>query len=818
MRKIYIWFLSLFLLLTGAQAIYYNFDYIKHDDDQEEISIDNAILKEIKGNRGWLVSSTDDSWIEFRNINKKVNRVSLDITYNNSISGDVIQLFYTGNNSAAYAEERSFKSEVINSASQYMFALNDEVDSLRIDFVNRKDVEFTINQITINPKPDFNFNISKWFLTSLLLSLFIFVIYTVIKKIDIVVKYRYLIATIIFMLLVLFKIHGSSIGMWDTYVRGEERSTNLIGVERGIRSDEWLVQTPYLFSQAKSAELFKYKNDNIRSDGQNMVLANAPTFTIETVGKPFLWGYLLFGTDYGLSWFWFSKLILLVLLSFEICMILTRDNKALSLLGAMWIAFSPPTQWWFSTTFVELIVYSQAIIVAINYFIKSKKEMARIGYIFATALSFLGFVFTIYPAIQVPMGFLTAVFVVGLVYNAGFRKIVESFTKKEAWSLLVCVLFVVAAIMTFVINSKADLKLLLGTVYPGEVVNSGGGYSFRDLQMYLLSWLLPYKNIDFSNQSEISSFINFFPAMMLGLVMIFVNKKIGQVENKKIIVPIFTFFIFQLSWLFIPYPEIVGKITLFSFVNEGRLAQFVFGLTALYLTIWFTNLIVKMKPFKNFQVALICSLIACIYGYSIYNTGIRDYLNGFLIITVIAFLLINVFILKGMKKSLITSVFILIVISGFTVNPIAKGTDAIFNKEIANEIQKINKEPGNKWVAVDSLVNGQYLVSLGSKTFNSVHFYPDLPMWRSLDQTNSYEEVYNRYAHVIVHLTMENQASFDLLNPDVIRVNLNFNDLLNADVDYILSPSALEQEDYVKEIFYDSTSNLYIYKLEEGNR
>ncbi|MEC0310684.1 hypothetical protein P4H67_28375 [Paenibacillus lautus] len=817
MRRIYIWFLLFFLLLTGAQAIYQNFDYIKHDD-QEEISINNAILKEIKEDQGWLVSSTDDSWIEFRNINKKVNRLSLDITYNNSNSGDVIQLFYTGNNSVAYAEERSFKSEVINSDSQYMFDLNEEVDSLRIDIVNRKDVEFIINQITINPKPNFNFNISKWFLNSLLLSLFIFVIYTVIKKIDIVVKYRYLIATIIFILLVLFKVHGSSIGMWDTYVRGEERSTTLIGVERGIRSDEWLVQTPYLFSQAKSAELYKYKNDNIRSDGQNMVLANAPTFTIETIGKPFLWGYLLFGTDYGLSWFWFSKLMLLVLFSFEICMILTRDNKALSLLGAMWIAFSPPTQWWFSTTFVELIVYSQAIIVAINYFIKSKKEIARIGYIFATALSFLGFVFTIYPAIQVPMGFLTAVFVFGLVYNAGFKKIAESFTKKETWSLVVCALIVIAAFITFIINSKADLKLLLGTVYPGEVVNSGGGYSFKDLQMYLLSWLLPYKDIHFSNQSEISSFINFFPAMMLGLVMIFVSKKMGQVENKKIIIPIFAYFIFQLSWLFIPYPEIVGKITLFSFVNEGRLAQFVFGLTALYLTIWFIDVIVKMKPYKNIEVFLICSCIAFIYVYSIYNTGIKDYLSGFLIITGVAFLLINVFILKGMKKSLITSVFILIVVSGFTVNPIAQGTDSIFNKEIAIEIQKINKEPGNKWVAVDSLVNGQYLVSLGSKTFNSVHFYPDLPMWRSLDQTHSYEEVYNRYAHVIVHLTMENQASFDLLNPDVIRVNLNYNDLLNAGVDYILSPSALEQEDYVKRIFYDSTSNLYIYKLEEGNR
>ena len=61
-------------------------------------------------------------------------------------------------------------------------------------------------------------------------------------------KYRYLLALTIFLMCVLFEIHGSSFGMWDEILGGKPHQT-LLGVVRPIRSDEWNVLTPLALSQ-----------------------------------------------------------------------------------------------------------------------------------------------------------------------------------------------------------------------------------------------------------------------------------------------------------------------------------------------------------------------------------------------------------------------------------------------------------------------------------------------------------------------------------------------------------------------------------------
>ena len=39
---------------------------------------------------------------------------------------------------------------------------------------------------------------------------------------------------------------------------------------------------------------------------------------------------------------------------------------------------------------------------------------------------------------------------------------------------------------------------------------------------------------------------------------------------------------------------------------------------------------------------------------------------------------------------------------------------------------------------------------VGAKTVNSVNVYPDLDKWHVIDPNGQYEEVYNRYAHILV--------------------------------------------------------------------
>lgn len=68
----------------------------------------------------------------------------------------------------------------------------------------------------------------------------------------------------------------------------------------------YAVQLPYYFSQ--------YYNDyaqishQMSIGGQDMIVGyNSPVLSLSLIGKPFVWGYILFGNAYGISWYFLSR-------------------------------------------------------------------------------------------------------------------------------------------------------------------------------------------------------------------------------------------------------------------------------------------------------------------------------------------------------------------------------------------------------------------------------------------------------------------------------------------------------------------------------
>ena len=76
--------------------------------------------------------------------------------------------------------------------------------------------------------------------------------------------------------------------------------------------------------------------------------------------RVFSWGYFLFGNDIGLSWAWASKLIVMLLVFFELGRMLTKKDKLLSLTLSVWITFSPAIMWW---SMMDLIAFAMGIVV-----------------------------------------------------------------------------------------------------------------------------------------------------------------------------------------------------------------------------------------------------------------------------------------------------------------------------------------------------------------------------------------------------------------------------------------------------------------------
>ena len=76
-------------------------------------------------------------------------------------------------------------------------------------------------------------------------------------------------ATIVLILLTVFKINGSSVGVYDYLLGGDYSSNAIVGEPRTVRSDEWVVNTPFIISQIQNNE--PLLNKDIAS-GQDMSL------------------------------------------------------------------------------------------------------------------------------------------------------------------------------------------------------------------------------------------------------------------------------------------------------------------------------------------------------------------------------------------------------------------------------------------------------------------------------------------------------------------------------------------------------------------
>lgn len=627
------------------------------------------------------------------------------------------------------------------------------------------------------------------------------------------IRYRYAVAAVLFVVLVAAKLHGSSLAMWDHYIKVEvapSAKTLLFGEARGIRSDEWLVQTPMYLSQAESKSFFPLMNLAIRSDGQNMLVSYyAPVFDITLIGKPFNWGFFFLGKERGLSWYWWSKLLLLLLLSYEMCLLLTDEKKLISALGALWITFSPFIQWWFSTQQVDLVIYAQALVVAACRYLTTEGRRRRLFLAAALTVSSVGFILSFYPPFQVSLGYLVLLFVA--VYAYGNRSSIK-LGKYDLVLLFVSFVVMGAVLFSFVARSMDAVRLVMDTVYPGRRLATGGGYNLNDLQFYLSNWRLPFKEVTFSNRCEVSSFLHFLPAILF--VFFKVYRKETAAVSRSLGFALLCYLLFQVSWLFVQYPEWFARWTFLSRVPEGRM-QAVMGLVAVYLSIWMFSLLVGSKTVRLSEALITSLFVVLLYIHSLKHTFMLDYLKPTgAAPTLIFFFVLNCLFLLGRKRLFAVSMILFIVFAGMTVNPLARGVDPIYNKVIGQKILEIARRDTNqKWIGVNSLVLGNYMVALGIKTFNSVHYYPDLNAWRALDPEGRYKDVYNRYAHVMVQLTDED-TYFKLEQGDVFTVFINGGDLRKTDSRYLVSNGRITgHTQFLREVDRVGGDNLYIYEI-----
>ena len=623
-------------------------------------------------------------------------------------------------------------------------------------------------------------------------------------------QYRYIIGVLVVTLGVIMNVNGSSIAMWGNYVTIEDTDTWL-GIPRPIRGDEWATLTPMTISQGEGTNPYSYISEIIRAtDTDTFMVYSLPVKTIWSIFHPFLLGYIILGSARGLAFFWWARAVCLWLISFDLLCIITKGRRLISITGATMILWSPVVQWWFAVNgFCEILIFGALLVIMLYKYLNQSSFWKRCIILAVMVFAAGSYAMVLYPAWQVPFFYIFAalgIYICVSHYKKG------SIRWYDTISIITASLVLASCLIMIVYRSADTIELVMNTAYPGKRSETGGGAA-DSLYLYVANVFFPYFGGAVpGNVCESAHFISFFPIGELLTVSILWKKRGRDVLRWILLIVDFLIIV----WCVNGFPEVLAKYSLFylSTVNRAVIGQSYISMLLLLLSIaqiqeWLCSDDKRERFHKiaGVVLAVFISLYIGYFGKQIY----LEYLNRWkwmLMISVIfaVLLLIQNLGKKWNERILCIGLICISIVAGAFVNPVQHGLANIDRTELANEIHKIvQSDTTGKWIVLDDATMGAYPIMFGAPTINSPNVYPTLNRWKQLDESGTYEDIYNRYAHIRFCLSKEKTISepFDLYAPDAFSVTVNNQGINTLGVSYIITKDNITDYSDEKTIFQD---------------
>lgn len=660
-------------------------------------------------------------------------------------------------------------------------------------------------------------------------------------------RYRWVAGILLLIFLTINRYHGDSLGAYNFYIQpgiGNEFTTPLFGQVRLIRSDEWAVSTPAKISSSFGENAYGQYNSRMRgTDTVNGI--NGIYLGYATLAKNILYfAYGILDVEYAFSFVWCGQIIFAYLIAIEFFLVLTRKKALPAVAGATLCTFSSFYLWW---GFPAVLWSSQLALLSFAHFLKTDKRWKRLIFAVLFSLGFAAFCTILYPAWQVPFGYIALALAVSIGYDN-----LEQIKKLRFADILIFMVAIVFACSLIVSYLKVNADYLLAvtqTVYPGKRI-SNGDFGIRKVFYYAQSLFYGYKEV--ANSSESTAFFSLFPLPVIFGFIAWWKRKKENFINLPLCILAIIFTLYCTTGL----PMAFCKITLLSNCVSYRVVDAIGYICVLLLILLLSNVLERQPAYadelkdneiekgaepkrvtgaesgtdkgkligKEIVVAIlsmgmaVITLVSCAIDFP-------DYFSGYQRILVVVFLGILAYGLFQQKKVFITKLCTILLIfisfvTGLSVRPLMKGFDAIWSKPAAEEIMEIVREEEDAiWIALGNNIAPQgFLLSCGARCENSTNFYPNFSMWHALDPEKRWEDTYNRYCHVGIKLT-EEPTEFILGAADSVLIELNYNDLATLGVDYIFSTYSLEENSIPKEAAVHLTLlyneyDAYIYRVE----
>lgn len=644
------------------------------------------------------------------------------------------------------------------------------------------------------------------------------VLFDIRKMYDFIFRKRWWIALIFFVACLALRLNLSSVAMWYHHIQPDiqgDFDRPVFGIERGIRSDEWLVDTP----QTITAEYAGYGEMEYISRGtENYTIASSGLYRgYSALWNPLNWGYFIGGSEFGISWKNCGAFILSFMLSFELALILTRRKRLVALLGAVLIALSPWSLWWWPVA--SHVTSMQGVVLCCYYFFHVEKRWQKLLLGVGAALSSAMFICQLYPAWQVPLAYILLAFVAWIIIE--HREQFFHMGWKDIGTIVLGLAFLASIVLAYLYDKSAYTQAVMATVYPGHRVSTGG-YALDKLGLYTQTFLYPVKNG--YNASADGVCFSLFPIPMLYGAYVFVRQLVRKrrdhaagfdVLNAVLLIPA----AFLTLYCSVGFPGWLASVTLMRYSLSVRAVDML-GL----LNVYFIIRLISADPEERYYPpkAVGAAVAAAGVALSVWRcvTTRPGFAPAAYFCVVGAFTLaFGIALLCDIpartRKAVLCMVCVVLGGFGLLVLPVQRGLDPLLEKPASHAIRKIvDKDPDAKWIGYNDFVLGGFVVANGGPCVTSVNYVPNMELWQALDPSGQYEEVYNRYAHVTMEFT-EGSTCFELIQGDHMKVNLSYEDIVKTGATYVFSVSAIEEDSDMIDLspLYQE-SNVWIYEIE----
>lgn len=764
------------------------------------------------------VARSDDPKLVISGVNQHVNTIT--IFFEAGVVQDTPVEVFWSIEGEGFVPERMVTAMAQKGTSQLSIDLDNQVVDLRLDIGTSKGVSFALDHIEVNHKIGFaeifdcmlvSMKKSIWFdrfQIIFLIACFVLVHFIVdIKKMyQFLFDKRWIVAGILLLFLCINEYHGNSITAFDMYVQpgaGNDYIQPVLGKTRDIRSDEWVVGLPNSLS-------YRYLDD---SSNNNYILrgtntAMGRTTVISIVNPINLVGSLasLLGDDCSYSYFWYVPIFLTFLFNLELFYIISSRRRLLSACGACMVALSSHYLWW---AFPVQVLYAPASLVCAYYFFNNTSWKKRLLFGYGTACAVTLFVINLYPAWQVPMGYVSIAILVWIIHESWDR--IKGMKIRDwgifAAALVLCILMVIDNLMA----QREYIASITQTVYPGGRIDYGG-FSLPKLFNYVGALLFPY--VPYLNPSESGMYLSFFPLPLIIAGYLWWKQK----KKDWLITGILLVSAFLVIYTTVGLPEIVARLTMMTSTTSTRCVDILgYAMVILFVAAMSRyDMEIRMQKKYAYVIAGVASCAAVYFA----NLYMPDYMGvGYLLLSSYVLFFVFASCLAKVGKKIyhyaLIAIILIAVVNGVYVRPIVKGMDAIYSKPLAKEIEKVaSGDKKAKWIAYGGgIVLPALTVACGAPTINNVNTYPNMDLWKKLDPEGKYDYAYNRYAHVLVAF-VEGATSMELVQEDTFQLNLCYQDLQKAEVEYIASTVPLDVDnEFVRfDKMYDEQGG-YIYKI-----